>query len=213
MAIHDSESIPRPTSKVIHNILFFRGYLAVRRFDSEPSKLYHARLMSGPRTIDALCFARERQSLHGKIRLFDLTRLRESLANLEGCAEFRLVGGVDEQERSIITLSVHAALPMICWRCLEPMRIEVNPTTRFVLVGEESNLPAVEDEPEEWTALVALPSLDLQALVEDELILALPMTPSHPSDDCGPLETAAHMVSDGPESPFSALRALKRKRY
>lgn len=191
--------------------MFFWNYSAYRCFDSGVSKLYHSRLMSGRATIDGFRFAREGQSLHGKIRLFDLPRLRESLSNAELEAHYRLEGGTDEHGRSVLSLSVTAVLPLVCQRCLHSVAVTVSPSTRFVLVATESELPPVEEEPPEWTAVVASPAMDVEALVEDELILALPIAPAHPDGECRPAQRADG--AGGIESPFSALSALARKRF
>lgn len=166
--------------------------------------------MSGRATIDAFRFARERQSLRGKIALFDLPRLNESLVGTPGSVEYTLEGGTDEQGRPVLTLSLSAALPVVCQRCLDPVTVAVAPTTRFVLVASEAELPPVENEPEEWTAIVGSTSMHVEALVEDELILALPIAPAHAEGECRAAQDGDGMA--GVENPFSALSSLKRKK-
>ena len=58
--------------------------------------------------------------------------------------------------------------------------------------------------------LVASRQFDLQALVEDELLLAMPLVPMHGT--CPqPLTGAPAEVSEEPRAnPFAALAALKR---
>lgn len=168
--------------------------------------------MPGRRTIDAFRFARERQALRGKIIFFDLPRLQDSLASATGGAEYCLDGGSDEQGRSILSLQVRASLPLTCWRCLKSMVVEVELATRFVLIAEEAALPAVEDEPEDWTALVGSTPLDVETLVEDELILALPIAPSHAPGECRAAETVDGTALAQEDNPFRALSVLKRKK-
>lgn len=162
--------------------------------------------MSGRAKIDAFRFARERQSLRGRIALLDLPRLRESLAGTPGSVDFLLQGSADPQGRSVLTLSLSAALSVTCQRCLDPVSVPVTPTARFVLAASEAELPPVEEEPEEWTAIVGSTSMDVETLVEDELILALPIAPSHAEGEC---RAAREGGAGGVENPFGVLASLK----
>jgi uncharacterized protein len=72
-------------------------------------------------------------------------------------------------------------------------------TRRMTLVGRESDLPAIEDEPDDEDFLLAEPRMDLLELIEDELLLSLPMVPTRS-------ETAPETPKP---SPFAALAALK----
>ena len=57
-------------------------------------------------------------------------------------------------------------------------------------------------------------AFDLHALIEDELLLALPLVPRH--DDCpsrcrAPAPTPTRRAEERPQHPFAALAALRRK--
>lgn len=166
--------------------------------------------MSGGGAIDAFRFARERRTLHGKLGFDGLPRLRQSLADGAGEVDYELEGGIDGQGRSTLTLRIHASLPLICWRCLERMTVPVDQTSRFVLMAREADLPPVEEEPEDWTGLVAAAPIEPRLLVEDELILALPIAPAHGDGHCRTPPGAA-TGADEEQGPFGALAALKRK--
>jgi uncharacterized protein len=167
--------------------------------------------MSGGYAIDAFRFAREGRDLRGKLGFAELPRLRESLADGAGEVDYRLEGATDAHRRSVLILTIRAGLPLVCWRCLERVTVPVEQTTRFVLMSHEGDLPAVEDEPEDWTALVASAPLQVRSLVEDELILALPIAPAHGADECRPPPDGEPLAGNE-QSPFGALSALKRKK-
>ena len=50
-------------------------------------------------------------------------------------------------------------------------------------------------------------SLDLRDLIEEEIVLSLPMAPRHPEDACSAQAEASAV--GGSDSPFSALAGLK----
>lgn len=118
-----------------------------------------------------------------------------------------------------IHLTAHATVHLTCQRCLQPMplALEVDRTIRFV-PGEDEAAQLDEELEED---VLALPrTLDLQALAEDELILALPIVPMHeacpqPLSFVAEAATDSGDPADGAEerpNPFAALAALKSGR-
>ncbi len=115
-----------------------------------------------------------------------------------------------------VRVQAHALVPLQCQRCLGPMaeRLDVDRAIRFVR-GED--LAARLDEETDDDVLSLPAALDLHALVEDELILALPLVPRHAGPCPQPLlpetaaadETPPQPANEEPH-PFAALAALKR---
>ena len=99
-----------------------------------------------------------------------------------------------------------------CQRCLKPMpeRLTIDRQFRFVADAEQAERI---DEESEDDVLVLERHHDLHALLEDELILALPIVPRH--ETCPePLSTAAATTADGDEppkrpNPFAVLATLR----
>jgi uncharacterized protein len=77
----------------------------------------------------------------------------------------------------------------------------------FTLVADESALPEEEFEDDEVDYLVADPKLDVEALVEEEVLLSLPLSLRH-ENGCAE-EVASVMV--GKPNPFQVLEGLKKK--
>jgi uncharacterized protein len=103
-------------------------------------------------------------------------------------------------------LTAHAQVVRSCQRCLQPLplRLEVDRRLRFV-VGEDA--AAALDADSDDDVLELQPRLDLRDLVEDELLLALPLVPRH--ELCRePLPRSAGELPED-EHPFAALAALK----
>ncbi|MCC6202130.1 MAG: DUF177 domain-containing protein [Gammaproteobacteria bacterium] len=96
----------------------------------------------------------------------------------------------------------------VCQRCLKPMIQEVCAPFGMLILNE---IPRGTEAATEEEYLVAeQDSLDLMRLLEDELLLALPMVPRHADGTC---QTAAPEESASTRAnPFQALAALKERR-
>ena len=98
-----------------------------------------------------------------------------------------------------------------CQRCLQPMRVPLHAERRIFFVDGEEAAAALDAESDD-DVLALTPALDLAELIEDELLLALPLVPRH--ERCPePLPRA--FVEDDPaidpaDNPFAVLAALKR---
>ncbi|WP_326536446.1 YceD family protein [Pseudorhodoferax sp.] len=111
-------------------------------------------------------------------------------------------------------LQAAADVPLTCQRCLEPVDEPLAVDRWFRFVADEAQA-AREDEDAEEDVLVLDPAFDLPALVEDELLMALPLVPRHAV--C-PGEVRMEVVDPGfvqaeaeKPNPFGALAGLKRK--
>jgi uncharacterized protein len=111
-----------------------------------------------------------------------------------------------------IHLKAHAALPLVCQRCLAPVEVPLAVDRSFRFAANEAAAAAEDDEADE-DVLALSRSFDLLELVEDELLMALPVAPRH--DVCPqPLRMAAgedefEEALARRESPFAALSRLK----
>ncbi|MDH4393933.1 MAG: DUF177 domain-containing protein [Aquabacterium sp.] len=111
-------------------------------------------------------------------------------------------------------LHLHASAQvwLTCQRCLQPFTVPLDIDQRLRFVRGEAQAEALDAEIEE-DVLALSKSLDLRDLVEDELLLALPIVPRH--DACPqPLPVPlgeAPAPEDVPEreNPFAALQRLK----
>lgn len=120
--------------------------------------------------------------------------------------------GVAPQPQLWLHLQASAEVPQVCQRCLSPYAQPVEVDRWFRFVASEAAALA-EDEDCEEDLLVLEPRFDLAALVEDELLLDLPLVPMH--EQCpepvrmsaGELPEAA--VPAEKPNPFAALAALK----
>jgi uncharacterized protein len=159
--------------------------------------------------IDSLEFARTGQTLRGSLSLPELTRLRDSLVDTVGAVEFEVSGGHDARRRPILKLAIRGMLRLQCQRCLGALEhpLQVLNTLLLVTAGE-SAAGDLDEEDAEWVE--ASGSLDVAALVEDEIILSLPYAPRHEAGSC---RQAGNAAPDGAAaSAFARLAALKQNR-
>lgn len=186
-------------------------------FDRSYSWLYDARAMSGglPANIDPVRLADQGVRLAGTIPLRRMKRLLTYCRSDEGLVSVDLVFGHDS-ERHIRTINglVTTRITTTCERCLEEMMLDLLGSVELLVytAGQE----ILEDQE---NILIASESVSLDELVENELILAIPMMPAHQADKCAAKyvvaepdpDHSAPVQGDGNESlPFAALAKLKR---
>jgi uncharacterized protein len=186
-----------------------------------PSVPARARALD-PARLDVRQFAVEGAGLSGRLPLSALKRLQTSLWRPDDggpggdLAAWHAEGGQARAAGSPpvpwLHLQAQAEVVLQCQRCLQPLRVPVEVDRRFRFVASEAEAEAQDLDCED-EVLALPPALDLPALVEDELILALPLVPRH--DACEP---PAPLEDEPPEAlperpnPFAALEALKRGR-
>ena len=128
--------------------------------------------------IHSADFAREGGKLSGAVAIAGLDRLHDRLAKRAGEAKWSLVGGVDKLERPFLRLKVEAVVELLCQRCLKPMPFEVVADTVLTQFADEAALDEAVEQDEDLEGILIEPALDVEMLVEDEVLLALPESPS-----------------------------------
>ena len=162
-----------------------------------------------PLTLDPLRFARQARAVSGQVAVADLNRLTGLLANPSGLVTVELEFARDSGGRTIVSGSVRASVAMTCQRCLEELSVGLAPEVSAAVIGTEEEADAL---PEELDPLLC-PDGELQLieLVQDELLLALPLIARHENDPhCRPL-TRDNPGGDGAkrDNPFAVLSSLK----
>jgi uncharacterized protein len=170
-----------------------------------------------PAKLDVEAFAKAGASLEGVWPVTQLERLAAStVATAESSpvtwsarGELRPMRGGPSQVWLHIEASTKVMLE--CQRCLSPVAATVDAKRSFLFVHGE-NTAAELDADSEDDVLAITRALDLRELIEDELLLALPLVPRHEACPI-PLqatESAAAPEEDDPPHPFAGLAALKR---
>ena len=148
----------------------------------------------------------------------DLLRLADETQGLspkdavqwQARGELRPQTGADDQVW--LQLSAQASVPLTCQRCMMKvaMPVDVDQWYRFV---DSEDIAMAEDDGAEEDLLVMVPQFDLMALLEDELLMALPLVPMHESCPVTPVFSAGDPAVDAAEvkpNPFAVLGQLKK---
>ena len=172
---------------------------------------YHRAPMSQalPERVDVARQVQAQRTYEGVLPLATLRRLGGSLASGTGEVRYAVEFGRDALGVSYLGLRVEAGLPLICQRTLDLFAYPVVIDQRLGLITEEAEEAALP--PGYEPLLVTDGQLSIADVIEDELILALPVVPLKPG---APLEwkDPADTASGAEEAvnPFAVLGALKK---
>jgi uncharacterized protein len=158
--------------------------------------------------INNLDFAKRLQTLEGEVPFKLLQRLNAMLVmdgvNAKSKIKFNVVGHSQKYQLPSLHLDIDANLPMLCQRCLEALHVPIRLQFDYVISSE---VPDALDESDDADWVEASVDMDLQALIEDELLIALPIAPVH-DPQCQQLRFEAGEKVN----PFSVLKSLKKDR-
>jgi len=153
------------------------------------------------------------------LALTDLPRLRDFLVAeaIEGAtpACFQITFRRDQAGRPVVLGWVRAVLPLACQRCLGVVEVGVDVAIRLLLTPEAD---LGRDTPEPYEPLPVIDDrVSPVAVVEDELLLALPQVPMHPAGVCSARVHPHGLDRPGPDeaarerpNPFAVLAQWKR---
>ena len=156
-----------------------------------------------PRQADLRKLAVAGSTITGSIAFADLSRLSGVLADDSGSVEVDLRIGMDDEGYRCIEGTVRSEPRLQCQRCLEPMVFGIDAVVRLAMVWREEEIPSLPSRFD--GVVVGTESTDLYELVEEELLLALPLVPRHPDGECGLMQgNLQEDVGDARENPFAA---------
>lgn len=161
------------------------------------------RILIGPRT-----FCRDKQSLDGQVALNALDKrvLSDDIAD-DALLAYAIEGSLDKKwQRPCLTIRLSGSLKLKCQRCVDLMSFALNETAHIVLFEDEASLDAAMLADEDLEGMLLETSMDVLAVVEDQLLLALPFAPVH--DVCCNADLDA--VNQDKLNPFAVLAGLKK---
>jgi uncharacterized protein len=169
-----------------------------------------------PERIDPLHLADHHVRLSGQLPLARFRRLCEALCGDAGTVAIEAEFGRDESGQRVLHLSARAPVEFTCQRCMMPMAsvLVVDETLGIVQSDAEADRLGGRYEP-----LMVDPAergrMSLADMVEDEMLLQVPMIPRHDGDrSCQPAAPSDRdKDKEGQparrENPFAVLKALK----
>ena len=162
--------------------------------------------MSQQLVIDSLAFSAQGESLAGRLALSRCSRLVSALEQTDGEFDFRVSGVTGAEGEPMLVLEVSGLLSLRCQRCLKPLEHPLKIVQEYELrEGLDADTPTQEDmEDDSRDFLEASRSLDVASLIEDEVLLALPVVPRH--DAC---DLPGQGRNPEAASPFGVLLSIK----
>jgi uncharacterized protein len=172
-----------------------------------------------PQRLDVKAFAQVGGRLSGHESLLKYERLAQDakglhpdlLVDWEAVGEVRTaLGGLSQVW---LRIKVRASFPMECQRCMSPVDVPLEVDREFRFVADEATAEALDDESEE-DLLAMSREFDLHELIEDELLMALPVVPKHTECPTSvPMESSDEDFEEASAekpNPFAALAGLRK---
>ncbi|MEK6736176.1 MAG: YceD family protein [Pseudomonadota bacterium] len=162
--------------------------------------------------IDPLDFVRNAGIRHGKIPLADFLRLQDFLFDSEGDVLYQINGEYNKNGKPGLQLKVSGTMHLCCQRCLGRLEHTIDLQTFLLLATSETELNKADDD-DSVDAILAVPEIDVLDLIEDELILGLPISSRHQDGECEMQKSGLEEGSTGkttPKNPFAVLATLKK---
>jgi uncharacterized protein len=162
-----------------------------------------------PESVDVWRMVAQGRHFEGSLALASMPRLAESLTGTAGALKFSMEFGRDAFGIGFVALHVEGTLPLLCQRRLESFDWPVLLDTKLGLIRteeDEAGLP-----PGYEPLLVQETDIRPADVIEDELILALPLVPLSPGNgEDEELVWSSEQVKPEKPNPFAALSALKK---
>jgi uncharacterized protein len=173
------------------------------------------------RRLDVKGFAQEAAKLGGEEPLRSLPRLlaetqgRGSDTSVKWSATGELRNPAHVNPEIWLHLRADAVLALTCQRCLTEVHVPVEVDRRFRFAADE-DAAAAQDEEAEEDVLALSRSFDLLGLIEDEMLMELPLAPRHEACPVHlPLAVADEdfeAAAADRENPFALLGSIKGRK-
>ncbi|MGH8264939.1 MAG: YceD family protein [Steroidobacteraceae bacterium] len=172
--------------------------------------------MSGGRLhdVDVYQLAAQGAVLEERFQLSKFARLGPLLAVIEDSesrtarTRFRFCR---QEGRSLVSIEVEANLPLTCQRCLQPVNWPIAGSTQLAFAEPGNVAPVAGDQHEVFETHGGL--VALTDVVEEELLLALPLVAMHAPDACEAIvpqdeRSEDPAASKRAQTPFAGLKDL-----
>lgn len=156
--------------------------------------------------IDAFAFGRSSEQQSGKLSVATLERLRTECVSEHGEVAWQLSGLQHASGYTGLQLEVNAQVQLTCQRCLAPFSFDIASVSTIVLADNEQHADEIDAALEDDAIEVVTGSrtFDIQALIEDEVLLAIPLSPKH--EVCPVKDKLDAFAMTNKVSPFAALK-------
>lgn len=131
-----------------------------------------------PQSVSVKRLADNGARLAGKLAASRLNRVAEAVLQLDQGFDVQMDFDVNEHNKSSIAVKINGAVNMQCQRCLAPVTVQLEIATHLVVVAHDDE---ARSRIREWEPIVLEDGLlDIDAVVEEEILLSLPLVAMHP---------------------------------
>lgn len=155
-----------------------------------------------PTVINPWALAQQADLVTGKVDLSQMERVIASQNKQQGDVQVGFQITKIEKDKLLFQGQLSYDLALDCQRCLEEMPMTYQFEFELIIVKQESTLKTLTDDED---GMVCEENLDLIQLLEDEVLLRLPMIAKH--DDCAGLDNEEKQEQSG-QTPFASLKDL-----
>ena len=160
-----------------------------------------------PKTINFYNFAKKEISLIGDYKISDLSRLSEIASNENDYVEVGLTFHLENGKTPCVEGIIKLKLVLDCQRCLDNLEMDLRVTFGIAFTRNEFQADSLDDKFEIYL-IGDDEELETKDLITDEILLSIPMAPSH-DFDCGLVTNKGDIVEEVREHPFDALKNIK----
>ena len=196
--------------------------------------------LSDPHDVDLFEFARSGRQAAGVVRVSQLPRMLNEVPaeapdrdstytwQAEGAMQPELQDDGNEGLQPYMRMAIHGSAWLECQRCMTPYLQAFNVDAIYRIVATEAEAEEFPLDEDEVEVIVGSSQFDLVDLIEEELLLSLPLVPKH--ETCPEVHESLLSGADGTEgvgdeaaldeanegeeperpNPFAALESLKR---
>lgn len=158
--------------------------------------------------IDAFEFCRLKERRQGEISVANSVRLSGECIDKSAVLSWLIEGGTSSLGFAQLTLSVSGPVALLCQRCLTPCVFDIASESTLILAKDDVHADEIEAMLDDDTidVIVGSKALDILALVEDEALLAMPLSAKH--EVCPDLAALDALNGARKISPFDVLKRL-----
>lgn len=172
--------------------------------------------MALPTLVDPRKLANQGIVLEGHFEAKHLPRLALSVESIESPLSALLTFGLDEAKAKVVGGTLGVAVKVVCQRCLDPVIVDVNAVFSAQVIWSEDQISTVSGDREPW--IVGEKMVDLSEMLEEEVLLALPLVNYHEEGCCTgdtfvtEKDSGADTKNDEvvADNPFNILKQLKK---
>ena len=160
-----------------------------------------------PKTIRLFNFAKKEVDLHGEYKISSVPRVSEVARNTEDNLEVDLSFHLENGKTPCVKGIINSKIVLDCQRCLDALNIDLKVLFNLAFVRYESQAEGLDKDYEVYV-VGEDEEIDTLDLISDEILLSLPMAPSHEFDCSLKVELDAK-VEKIHENPFDVLKNIK----